>query len=78
MPRSGVSHWSFMTAPGPFLVLICAICGNRVTCETSKTDKNGQLVHEDCYVSEIVRKPLSRSLFSWRPPLSCLEKTETN
>ena len=68
MPRSGVSHWRFMTGPGPFLVLICATCGKRVDAETSKTDKNGQVVHEDCYVSETIRRPLSRSLFSWRTP----------
>ena len=74
MLRSGVSHWNFMTTPGPFLVLICVICGKRVNCETSKIDKDEQVVHEDCYVSEIIRKPLSRSLFSWRTPWSCLEK----
>jgi hypothetical protein len=68
MPRSGVPHWSFMTTSGPFLVLICAICGKRVNFERSKTDQNGEAVHEDCYVSEIIRKPLSHSLFSWRTP----------
>ena len=35
---------------------------------SSKTDQNGEAVHEDCYVSEIIRKPLSHSLFSWRTP----------
>jgi hypothetical protein len=56
--RSGDSHWSFVTTLG--WVLICAVCGKRVSLETSKTDANGQAVHEDCYVSAI-EKPLNRS-----------------
>ena len=30
--------------------ILCAICGRRVTLELSKTDEDGNAVHEDCYV----------------------------
>jgi hypothetical protein len=31
----------------------CCICTNPVSLETSKTDENGQAVHEDCYVLKL-------------------------
>ena len=31
----------------------CAICKESVTLEESKTDENGQAIHEDCYVSRL-------------------------
>ena len=32
----------------------CAICARRVTLELSKTDEEGNAVHEDCYVRMII------------------------
>ena len=32
----------------------CAICQMAVSLEECKTDEGGQVVHEDCYVQEIV------------------------
>ena len=34
----------------------CAICKESVNFEESKTDELGQAVHENCYVSVLVRK----------------------
>jgi hypothetical protein len=33
--------------------LLCRICGNPVAVETSKTDGDGQAIHEDCYVQNV-------------------------
>jgi hypothetical protein len=32
----------------------CAICNNPVLLETTKTDENGQAVHEECYVHKVL------------------------
>lgn len=32
---------------------LCAICHTPVRLETSKTDSNGNAIHEDCYVRTI-------------------------
>jgi len=45
-----------MTTPSPFSVVICSICGKRVNAEISKTDENGQAVHEECYADKIQRE----------------------
>jgi hypothetical protein len=33
--------------------LFCRICGKPVAVETSKTDGDGQAIHEDCYVQKV-------------------------
>ena len=33
----------------------CSICNETVELETAKTDQDGEAVHEECYVSRIVR-----------------------
>jgi hypothetical protein len=33
--------------------LLCRICGKPVAVETSKTDGDGQAIHEDCYVLQV-------------------------
>jgi hypothetical protein len=33
--------------------LLCRICGEAVAVETSKTDGDGQAIHEDCYVQKV-------------------------
>jgi hypothetical protein len=33
--------------------LLCRICGKPIAVETSKTDGDGQAIHEDCYVLKI-------------------------
>jgi hypothetical protein len=45
-----------MTNPLPIAILMCFICHQPVTVETSKTDEHGNSVHEDCYVSRIALK----------------------
>ena len=40
-----------MTSPAPFWVLMCSICGKRVSVETLKTDGDGHAFHEECYLS---------------------------
>jgi len=32
----------------------CRLCGSPVSLETSKTDENGQAVHETCYVNQLL------------------------
>jgi hypothetical protein len=32
------------------VLLLCRICGKPVPVETSKTDRDGKAIHEDCYV----------------------------
>jgi hypothetical protein len=55
---------------GTFLVVICSICGRRVNLETSKTDEDGQAVHEECYVRKIAASvSLSRKNQSKNPEL---------
>ena len=44
-PRSKWGEFS-VEQSGAFLVVICSICGRRVNLETSKTDEDGQAVHE--------------------------------
>jgi hypothetical protein len=34
--------------------LICSICNEPIRLETSKTDENGQSVHEDCYIQRLL------------------------
>jgi len=34
--------------------LTCSICHRPVSVETSKTDENGNPVHEDCYVQRVM------------------------
>lgn len=36
--------------------LVCCICAQPVSLETSKTDERGNAVHEECYVRKIIRK----------------------
>jgi hypothetical protein len=33
--------------------LLCRICGKPIAVETSKTDGDGQAIHEDCYVLKV-------------------------
>lgn len=40
----------------------CVICGERVNLEASKTDDYGQAVHEECYVSKLIKKPKPKFL----------------
>ena len=43
----------------------CVICKKSVKLEESKADEYGQAIHEECYVSTLVRKkPVSVSLRS--------------
>ena len=35
-------------------VLICSICQQPVAVENSKTDENGQAIHEDCYLQRLL------------------------
>lgn len=37
-------------------ILRCRICGQSVPVETSKTDDNGQAIHEACYTSSLTRQ----------------------
>ena len=37
----------------------CAICGEPVVMEDAKTDDNGGIVHEDCYVRNVVEGPVT-------------------
>jgi hypothetical protein len=39
----------------------CVICKESVKLEESKTDENGQSIHEACYVSTITTKGLEAS-----------------
>lgn len=34
----------------------CSICARRITLELSKTDEQGQAVHEECYVRRTVAR----------------------
>jgi hypothetical protein len=34
----------------------CSICNEPVELETAKTDQDGKAVHEECYVSRIMRR----------------------
>lgn len=36
--------------------LVCCICAGPIPLETSKTDEQGNAVHEECYVSKTIRK----------------------
>jgi hypothetical protein len=36
--------------------LRCVICNQLVNLRSSKADENGQAVHEDCYVSVLVKR----------------------
>jgi hypothetical protein len=40
---------------------LCAICGNPVVLETSKTDSNAQAVHEECYARKIESRKAANS-----------------
>ena len=37
----------------------CVICTQAVNLTESKTDEDGQAVHEDCYVSNLIPKKIS-------------------
>lgn len=66
-PRSKWGEFS-VEQSGAFLVVICSICGRRVNLETSKTDEDGQAVHEECYVRKIAASvSLSRENQSKNP-----------
>jgi hypothetical protein len=40
--------------------LLCRICGNPVSVETSKTDDYGRAIHEDCYALKLNFEQASR------------------
>jgi hypothetical protein len=37
---------------------ICNICNQPVPVETSMCDKNGEAVHQECYLRRITRQPI--------------------
>jgi hypothetical protein len=37
----------------------CVICKESVKLEESKSDEHGQAIHEDCYVSTVIRKSIA-------------------
>jgi hypothetical protein len=37
---------------------LCALCGELVPLEECKTDREGRTVHEECYLADILSKPL--------------------
>ncbi len=39
---------------------LCRICGKPVAVETSKTDGDGQAIHEDCYVLKVKLEQVSK------------------
>ena len=39
----------------PILSPLCSICGKPVDLETSKTDDDGQAVHEECYAASLAQ-----------------------
>jgi hypothetical protein len=41
------------TTPSTGSTQFCWICGRPVDLKTAQTDKHGNAVHEDCYVSQI-------------------------
>jgi len=41
---------------------VCAICKEAVKLEESKTDENGQAIHEECYVSSLTTRKLNLRL----------------
>jgi hypothetical protein len=46
----------------------CVICRESVNPEESKTDEYGQAIHEECYVSKLMRKkPMSEFAAIPRP-----------
>ena len=45
----------------------CPLCNQRVSLETSKTDEDGNAVHEDCYVAKVRLGEDGRSPKSERP-----------
>lgn len=48
------------TSKGKSSPLLCRICGKPVAVETSKTDGDGQAIHEDCYVLKVKLEQASR------------------
>ena len=40
--------------------LLCRICGKPVAVETSKTDGDGQAIHEDCYLLKVKLEQASK------------------
>lgn len=40
--------------------LLCRICGEPVSVETSKTDDGGQAIHEDCYALKLKLEQASK------------------
>jgi hypothetical protein len=43
-------------SPANVLVPHCSICRKPVALETSKTDEDGDTIHEDCYIARITSK----------------------
>lgn len=39
--------------------LLCPICNEPVSLESSKTDEDGCATHEDCYVAKVCKKSCS-------------------
>jgi len=39
--------------------LVCSICKEPIRLETSKTDENGESVHEDCYIKRLIASGLN-------------------
>jgi len=37
----------------------CVLCKESVELEESMSDEYGQAIHEDCYVSTVIRKPIA-------------------
>jgi hypothetical protein len=61
MTLSLLHHWNEPTTQ-------CSICGWSVTLELSKTDEEGQAVHECCYVRRTLsqfREPIAELPQSW-------------
>jgi hypothetical protein len=46
----------------------CSICNQPVELETAKTDEDGNLVHEDCYVRRVRLKEITPPAQSFHNP----------
>jgi hypothetical protein len=45
----------------PILSPLCSICGKPVELEISRTDDEGQAVHEECYAASLTQSPSSQN-----------------
>ena len=52
----------------------CPICNEPVSLETSKTDEDGQAIHEECYASKVCTK----SGLAYKNELAYKKKTGTS